>query len=1163
MTLAVSSLDDKYTRDSGRAYMSGFQALVRLPIIQRQRDEAAGLNTAGYVSGYQGSPISGLDFALARAEPFLTKHHIVFRPGLNEDLAAAAIWGAQQLELYPGAKYDGVFGVWYGKGPGVDRTGDAFVHANAAGSGRHGGVLVIAGDDHAARTTTTPHQSEIFFSAAGIPSLNPASVQDYLDLGVHGFAMSRYSGLWIGFTSVCDNIESSASVYVDPHRVQVRLPDDFAMPDGGLNIRWPDAGPEQERRSKEERLAAVLAYVRANGLDQTIIESPRPRFGIVTSGKAYGDVMEALEILGIDDAESEAIGLKLYRVAMTWPLEPSGIAAFADGLEEILVVEEKRPVIEEQIKEQLYNWPESRRPQVVGKYAGKGNWEGRLDDWLLPSVSELSPAKIARVIAARLARFHESEAIKRGLAHLDAREATQKRLRETPIEIGSDALFTKGRLPYFCSGCPHNTSTRLPEGSWSQGGVGCHFMVMWMDRSTMTYCHMGAEGAAWIGQSPFSQNEHVFANLGDGTYLHSGILAIRAAVAAGVNITYKLLFNGTVGMTGGQPLVGSPTVPQISRQLAAEGVSRMVIVTEDPDRHAVGAGLAHGVTIRHRDELDLVQREMRQIEGVSVLIYDQACATERRRQRKRGTAPQPESRLFIHPEVCEGCGDCSAISNCLSVMPLETSNGRKRHIDQSSCNTDYSCAKGFCPSFVSLEGGVPRRPEASGDEPFAVPEPNLPSVEKPYGIIVAGIGGSGIMTLGAIIAMAAHLDGRGATVLDMTGLAQRWGAATSYVRIAETPEWIFATRIPLSADAIVGCDISVVCEDEATDRLERGVSRAVVNTARAAAGEFTNNPDLGFPLEQMKKKVELAVGEADYVDAGALIGGLMGEGILSTVFMLGFAYQKGLIPVSAEALSRAIDLNGVMIAENRQAFLWGRSAAHDQAAVEALVGLAEEVELTLEGLIEERAGMLTEYQDRAYAARYRALVERVGETETRLLNRPGELTAAVARSYAKLLAYKDEYEVARLYSGANLRNRLEAAFEDGFKARVYLAPPLLSRPDPVSGLPKKRLYGPWVFPAMGLLAKFKGLRGTPLDLFGLGRDRQLERQLIARYEALVDEVLAQVGRENYDLARGLLSLPEQIRGFGHVKEAAASAAQTREEELRRALAQRPGSAAAE
>ena len=835
MTLDGSSLDDTYTRDSGRAYMSGFQALVRLPIIQRQRDEAAGLNTAGYVSGYQGSPISGLDFALSRAEPHLTKHHIVFRPGLNEDLAAAAIWGAQQLELYPNAKYDGVFGMWYGKGPGVDRTGDAFVHANAAGTGRHGGVLVIAGDDHAARTTTTPHQSEIFFSAAGIPSLNPASVQDYLDLGVHGFAMSRYSGLWIGFTSVCDNIESSASVYVDPHRVQVRLPEDFDMPEGGLNIRWPDAGPEQERRSKEERLAAVLAYVRANGLDKTLIDHPKRRFGIVTSGKAYGDVMEALEILGIDQAQAADIGLSLYCVAMTWPLEPAGLARFAEGLEEILVVEEKRPVIEEQIKEQLFNWPHERRPQVVGKYAGKGNWEGRLDDWLLPSVSELSPAKIARVIAGRIGRFHQSEAIKRGLAHLEAREETQKRLRETPIEIGSDALFSKGRLPYFCSGCPHNTSTRLPEGSWSQGGVGCHFMVMWMDRSTMTYCHMGAEGAAWIGQSPFSGNDHVFANLGDGTYLHSGILAIRAAVAAGVNITYKLLFNGTVGMTGGQPLVGSPTMPQISRQLAAEGVSQIVVVTEDTSRHAVGAGLAPGVTIHHRDDLDQVQRDLRQTAGVTVLIYDQACATERRRQRKRGQAPQPESRLYIHPEVCEGCGDCSAISNCLSVMPLETKGGRKRRIDQSSCNTDYSCAKGFCPSFVSLEGGVPRQPEASGETPFAVPEPDLPVVDKPYGIIVAGIGGAGIMTLGAIVGMAAHLDGRGATVLDMTGLAQRWGAATSYVRIAPQPEDIHATRIPLSADAVIGCDISVVCEAEATDRLERGVSRAVVNTARGSS----------------------------------------------------------------------------------------------------------------------------------------------------------------------------------------------------------------------------------------------------------------------------------------------------------------------------------------
>ncbi len=1163
MTLADSSLDDKFTRDAGRAYMSGFQALVRLPIIQRQRDLAAGLNTAGYVSGYQGSPISGLDIALAKAEPFLAEHHIRFQPGLNEDLAAAAIWGTQQLDLYPGNRYDGVFGMWYGKGPGVDRTGDAFVHANAAGTGRHGGVLVIAGDDHAARTTTTPHQSEIFFSAAGMPSLNPASLQDYLDLGVHGFAMSRYSGSWIGFTSVCDNIESSASLYVDPHRIKVRLPEDFARPEGGLNIRWPDAGPEQERRTKEERLAAVLAYVRANRLDQTLIDTPKPRFGIVTTGKAAGDVLEALDILGIDEVEAAAIGLRVYRVAMTWPLEPVGIADFADGLAEILVVEEKRPVIEEQIKEQLYNRPDGSRPRVVGKYAGKGNWEGELGDWLLPSVGELTPARIARVIADRVDRFHESDTIKRGLAHLDARESTQEQLRATPINIGSDALFTKGRLPYFCSGCPHNTSTRLPEGSRSQGGVGCHFMVMWMDRSTMTYCHMGAEGAAWIGQAPFTDNPHVFANLGDGTYLHSGILAIRAAIASGVNITYKLLFNGTVGMTGGQPLVGSPTVPQISRQLAAEGVKHIVVVTDDTDKYPSSAGFAPDVTMRHRDELDQVQRELREMPGVTVLIYDQACATERRRQRKRGLAPPPDRRMFINQEVCEGCGDCNAVSNCLAILPLETDHGRKRRIDQSSCNTDYSCAKGFCPSFVSVEGAVPRPPAANHQVPFAVPEPALPAVERPYGIIVAGIGGSGIMTLGAIIGMAAHLDGKGATVLDMTGLAQRWGAATSYVRIADRPEAIHATRIPLSADAIIGCDISVVCEDEAMNRLENGVSRAVVNTARAAAGEFTADPDLDFPLTQLMRKVNLAVGEASYVDAGALVGGILGEGILATVFMLGFAYQKGLVPVSPEALLRAIELNGVMVEENRQAFLWGRCAGHDPAAVEALVDTSEDEPPTLEVLIDSQVRRLTDYQDDAYAARYRSLVDRVREAETRLLNRPADLTATVARTYARLLAYKDEYEVARLYSDGSFQRRLQAAFEDGYRTRLYLAPPLWSRTDPDTGLPKKRLYGPWIFGVLKVLARFKRLRGTAFDVFGYGRDRQLERQLILRYEALVDEVLSRTSRETYDQALALLGLYEKVRGFGHVKQAAATAVLAREDELRQTLASTPTSSAAE
>src|SRR5689334_14459830 len=799
MDLANASLEDKYTLERGRVFLTGTQALIRLMMLQRERDLKAGLNTAGFISGYRGSPLGGLDQALWRAKAHLARNHLVFQPGVNEDLAATAIWGTQQVGMFPGARYDGVFGMWYGKGPGVDRCGDVFKHANAAGTSRNGGVLVLAGDDHAAKSSTLPHQSEHIFKACLIPVLNPSSVQDYLDLGLHGYAMSRFSGCWIAFKCVTDVVESGASVEVDFERIKIKYPE-FAMPPGGLNIRWPDAILEQEARILDYKVYAAIAYARANGLDRIVYDTSRPRLGIATTGKSFGDVMQALADLGIDERVARDIGLRVYKIGMSWPLEPQGARRFADGLEEILVVEEKRQVIEYQIKEELYTWDAGKRaPRDVCKFDDNGEWsraEGQpAGTWLLPAHYEHSPAMVARAIAQRLEKLNMVSSLgsqfKERLAFLDFKEKALAKPRVTAI-----------RQPYFCSGCPHNTSTRVPEGSRATAGIGCHFMAVWMDRKTATFTHMGGEGAPWIGQAPFTSEKHIFANLGDGTYYHSGLLAIRAAAAAKVNMTYKILFNDAVAMTGGQHHDGPLDPALISRQIAAEGVKPIVVVTDEPSKYPAGINWAPGVTVRHRDELDTVQRELREMPGVSAIIYDQTCASEKRRRRKRNEYPDPAVRAFINERVCEGCGDCSTKSNCLSVEPLETEFGRKRRINQSSCNKDYSCVNGFCPSFVTVEGGRLKKgkaaalAEAAGNQIAdafpTLPEPALPSLGSPWGILVTGIGGTGVITIGQIVAVAAHLEGKGVSVLDMSGLAQKYGAVTSHVKIAEKPEALFA-----------------------------------------------------------------------------------------------------------------------------------------------------------------------------------------------------------------------------------------------------------------------------------------------------------------------------------------------------------------------------------
>jgi indolepyruvate ferredoxin oxidoreductase len=1132
--LAAVTLDDKYELDRGRVYLTGTQALVRLPMMQRQRDAAAGLNTGCFIAGYRGSPLGGFDQALWGARRFLERNHIVFQPAINEELGATAVWGSQQIGLFPGAQYDGVFSIWYGKGPGVDRSGDPLKHANAAGSAPLGGVLAIAGDDHTCKSSTLAHQSELAFIDAAIPILNPAGVEDILDLGLYGWAMSRYSGCWIAFKTVAETMDSSASVTLDPDRVRIVLPEDFDMPPGGLNIRWPDQPLDQEYRLHRYKLEAARVFARANRLDHITIDSKRPRFGIITTGKSYLDLRQALDDLGINDGEAEAIGLRVYKVAMPWPLEPHGLREFAEGLEEVLVVEEKRAVIETQLKEQLYNWPAALRPRIVGKHDEAGQW-------ILPSPGELSPAQIARVIAARIARFHASPRIAEHLARLDASEARR-----------ANSVVPFARTPYFCSGCPHNTSTKVPEGSRALAGIGCHYLSQFMDRSTATFSQMGGEGAAWIGQSPFVETEHVFANIGDGTYTHSGVLAIRAAVAAKVRMTYKILFNDAVAMTGGQALDGGLTVPRVARQLAAEGVAPIIVVSDEPEKYAPGTDFPPNATVRHRDDLDAVQRELREMPGVSAIVYDQTCAAEKRRRRKRGRFPDPPRRVVINDLVCEGCGDCSTASNCVSVIPVETEFGRKRAIDQSSCNKDFSCLKGFCPSFVTVEGGnLKQRRAGAGVEPGGedglpdLPEPALPPLDEPYGILVAGVGGTGVVTIGALIGMAAHLEGKGVTVLDMTGLAQKGGAVLSHIRIAAHPDAIHAVRIANgAARLLLGCDLVVSAGAEAVSKLASGHSRAIINSHQTITGDFTRNPDLAFPDDDLRRAVAAACGAdaAEFLDATGLATALLGDSLATNLFMLGFAYQRELVPVSAEAIDRAIELNGAAVDFNRRAFRWGRLAAVDLALVAVHAAPAEaasrhRLSETLDEIVARRVDFLAAYQNAAYAAHYADWIGRIRAAESREIAGNAALTDAVARALFKLMAYKDEYEVARLYTEGDFLKRVADRFEGPYKLHFHLAPPLVAERDPATGHLQKREYGPWMLPAFRLLARLRFLRGTAFDVFGRTAERRTERQAIADYEARLGEIIAGLTPANLSAAIELAALPLEIRGFGHIKEA--------------------------
>jgi indolepyruvate ferredoxin oxidoreductase len=1142
MPLRNVSLDDKYDLNQTHVLVTGYHALIRALLMQKERDRRAGLNTGGFVTGYRGSPLGGLDQQMMRAGRQLEAADIKFQPGINEELAATALWGSQQAELRGEGKFDGVFGMWYGKGPGVDRSGDVFRHANLAGTSKHGGVLALMGDDHTAESSTTAHQSEFHFVDVMMPILNPAGVQEIVDYAQYGWAMSRFAGVWSALKCMHDTVESTGVIDGSLDRVQIVTPTDYVMPEGGLNIRLVDTILGQEARLHDFKRDAMLAFVSANKLNRIITSGGRtPRMGIITTGKSYLDVRQALDELGLDEVKCNELGLRIFKIGCPWPIARQELADFAAGLDLIMVVEEKRSLIEVQVREELYGT--ANQPVCVGKKDEQGNW-------LFPVKGALDSNDIAVSIGERLLRFGGNEELSAAVARL---KSAQRQLAET-TDVAQ-------RIPYFCSGCPHNTSTRVPEGSRAYAGIGCHYMAQWMDRKTLGFTQMGGEGANWIGEAPFSNRGHVFQNIGDGTYNHSGYLAIRAAIASGVTMTYKILYNDAVAMTGGQQHDGTLTVPQIARQVAAEGAKRVVVATDEPWKYPDDTEWPKGLTVHHRDELDAVQRELATVPGVTVLIYDQTCAAEKRRRRKRGAFPDPDKRVVINDLVCEGCGDCGLKSNCVSVQPLMTEWGRKRTIDQSSCNKDYSCIKGFCPSFVTVHGAKLKKGESVAEPAnwAALPEPSQPLANHPYNIVVTGVGGTGIVTLGAVLGMAAHLDGKGVGIIDMAGLAQKGGAVFSHIRIANSAEDIHAIRVAAGgADLVIGGDIVVVGNKKVLTAIKPGNTRVVVNTAEFLPGDFTRNADFSLPTERLKRAITAAAGwdNSHFVDASKLAVALLGNSIGANMFMLGYAYQLGGLPVSGEALEKAIALNGEAVAMNIAAFRYGRRAAIDPDAVEALVEPAPaeandslKLSESFREVVARREAFLTAYQSRRYARRYRALVDRVAKTESEKTPGMSGLAEAVARYLFKLMAYKDEYEVARLYTDTGFLQRVRAQFDGDLRFEFHLAPPMLEKPDPVTGEPKKRSYGPRMLRLFGILKKFRFLRGTPLDPFGYSDDRRTERKLIADYRSMIDTLLAELTPANHAAAVALALIPEKIRGFGPVKQRHLRAAKAEEAAL--------------
>ena len=1164
--LSDYQLTDNLTATRGRIFLTGTQALVRIMLDERRLDRARGLATAGFVSGYRGSPLGMVDQQLWKAGKLLDAHDVRFLPAINEELGGTAVLGTQRVEADEARTVDGVFAMWYGKGPGVDRAGDALKHGNAYGSSPHGGVLVVAGDDHGCVSSSMPHQSDFAMMAWHMPIVNPSNVAEMLEFGLYGYALSRFSGAWVGFKAISETVESGSTVDLDALATEWNAPADFTPPSGGLHNRWPDLPSLAIEARLAAKLDAVRSFARANSIDKWIAQSLRANVGIVTCGKAHLDLMEALRRLDLSVADLDAAGVRVYKIGLSFPLELSRIDAFVEGLDEVLVIEEKGPVVEQQIKDHLYNRDAASRPLVLGKHDAKGAP-------LLSTLGELRPSRVLPVFAEWLAR------VKPGL---DRRERVVDLVAPRILSNAADAVK---RTPYFCSGCPHNTSTKVPEGSIAQAGIGCHFMASWMDRGTTGLIQMGGEGVDWTSHSMFTKTRHVFQNLGDGTYFHSGILAIRQAVAAKTNITYKILYNDAVAMTGGQPVDGSISVPQIARQVEAEGVSRFVVVSDEPEKYDGHHGhFPQGTTFHHRRELDAVQRELREVEGVSILIYDQTCAAEKRRRRKKGQFPDPDKRVFINEEVCEGCGDCGVQSNCLSVEPVETPLGRKRRIDQSSCNKDFSCVNGFCPSFVTIEGGKLKKAAGAAFDEAALdarvdtlPLPATALDAAPYDILVTGVGGTGVVTVGALISMAAHLEGKSASVLDFMGFAQKGGAVLSFVRFAARDEWLNQVRIDTQqADVLLACDMVVGASADALQTVRHGRTRIVVNTHAIPNATFVRNPDANLHADALVDKMRHAAG-AEFMstcDAQTLASKFLGDTIGANILMLGFAWQLGLVPVSLAALTRAIELNGVAVAMNRLAFSVGRLAAGDPAALEALwaerhaprqtgvpaASVASAASVTglsmqdgLDALVADRETRLAAYGGPRYVRRYRALVTAARDAAKRTPGTGGDqLATAVATTFYRLLAVKDEYEVARLHAAPAFRAALEAQFEGtagkDFRVKFNLAPPALAKAG-AGGVPRKIAFGQWLWPVLRMLAKCRGLRATAFDPFGRTLERRMERALADDYQATMTHAFAALDASNTDTVVQLAQLHARVRGYGHVKLANLAGVKRSEREL--------------
>lgn len=1123
MTLPQISLTDRFDLEKEQVLLNGTQALVRLMLIQKARDRAAGLNTAGFVTGYRGSPLGAVDMQMNRAAKQLAAADVRFQEGLNEDLAATALWGAQQAELRGEGRFDGVFGLWYGKGPGVDRSGDAMKHANMAGTSRYGGVLMAMGDDHTGESSTVLHQSEWALVDAYMPIVSPAGVQEILDLGVYGYALSRYSGLWVGLKTMKDTVEATSVVDGRPNRMNLILPADHDLPDGGLNIRMVDTPTEQEARMIDHKRFAAEAFARANGIDKRVWGKPGAKIGFVAAGKNWLDLTHALALLGIDATEAEMLGITTYKVAQVWPLDMASFHDWAEDLDLIIVVEEKRKLIEVQIKEAIFDDRKGRRVWGWHKGGGAGSMHG---PELFQTKQALDPIMIAQRLGAILIEEgRDTDRIRAGIAALD-----EAKRNDNAPEIAA-------RLPYFCSGCPHNSSTKVPDGSRAYAGIGCHYMVQWMDRSTLGFTHMGAEGANWIGEAPFSQTPHVFQNLGDGTYNHSGVQAIRAALASGVNMTYKILFNDAVAMTGGQKNEGGLTPDRIAAELTAMGVKRIEVVydeKEEPRREEY----PKTVGWHERADMDAVQKELTKVEGVSAILYIQTCAAEKRRRRKRGQFPDPDQRVFINPDVCEGCGDCGVQSNCVSIVPKDTELGRKRQIDQSSCNKDFSCVKGFCPSFVTLNGAVLKKATGQGIDLPDLPAPTLPAIKGTHNVVITGVGGTGVVTIGALLAQAAQLDGKGAGMMEMAGLAQKGGAVHIHVRLAENPDDISAIRVATGeAHALIGGDLVVSAGAKTLGLTKQGQTGAVVNAHQTTTGDFTRDTEFQIPFDRLELQMQARLGDrAVLFDASELARVLMGDSIFSNMMVLGAAWQNGLLPLSLEAIEGAITLNGAAVDKNLHAFAIGRWAVlHPDEAKASVATKVTHLPTSLSDRIAYRADHLRAHTGRRLAKRYRKMVEGIEDETLRL---------AVAKGYHKLLAYKDEYEVARLLLTTQAKARDE--FDGDFRMTYHMAPPILAKVG-TDGRPVKRKFGPWMRHPLRILASLKGLRGTPLDPFGRTKERRMERALITQYETDMKEVLMTVTPKTRDLVVTLAELPLTIRGFGPVKEAnEANAAKARE-----------------